>query len=531
MPDRPSPPPLSRRRLLAILGVLGLGGVAGSLLTRLGEAELGDAAARGSTGVAAANAGATAAAASASPGPSPSPSPGPRRSFRSRPDIAAPLIEIGTLAGVPAPGLIFLTPSNGAGTDGPMIADGSGELVWMRPGSGRMATDLRVASLGGRPVLTWWEGANNGGIGAGEHVVADASYRELARIGGGSGRTSDLHELVLTDRGTALLFADASVAAPGPSGSAPPAAAGSGAPAPSLMDCAIQEVSVATGQVLFEWHSVDHVGVDESVLYAPTGENQVYDYFHANSIEIDADGHLIVSARNTSAVYKVDRLTGRVRWRLGGRRSDFAMGEGTAFALQHDVRRQADGTLTIFDDGEAPGTSRGIVLRLDETAMTASLVREFRQPQGLLSTSQGNMQVLPGGNVFIGWGSVPRFSEFAPDGRLVLDAGFTATQSYRDYRFTWAGSPAAPPDVAVDRAGAGAVVFASWNGATAVARWEVLAGTAGAVARPVAAAPRSGFETVIAVPALAPGDTHLAVRASDARGAVLGASVPVALPG
>jgi len=453
---------------------------------------------------------------------SPSPSPGARRAFRSRPDIAAPLIELTTLAGIPARGLIFLTPANGEGHDGPMIVDGSGELVWMRPDTSGYATDLRVASLDGAPVLTWWEGANNAGIGTGEHVVVDGAYRELARIGGQNGRKADLHELQLTARRTAMFFADASMG-PGPL----PASIGV---QPTVMDCAIQEVDIATGALLFEWHSVDHIGVDESVIDAPTASNAVYDYFHGNSIEEDGDGTLIVSARNTSAVYKVDRLTGRVIWRLGGKRSDFAMGPGTTFALQHDARRQADGTITIFDDGQAPGFSRGIVLRVDETAMTATLVREYLQPQRLLSTSQGNVQVLPNGNVFIGWGSVPRFSEFTADGRLVLDAGFTASQSYRDRRHPWVGRPAAAPTIAVDAQGPGAVVFASWNGATEVARWDVLAGPGPTALHQVASGPKTGFETIIPVAGLALGDTVVAVRARDAMGATLGASAAVAIP-
>jgi hypothetical protein len=219
-----------------------------------------------------------------------------------------------------------------------------------------------------------------------------------------------------------------------------------------------------------------------------------------------------------------------VIWRLGGKRSDFAMGPGTAFALQHDARRQADGTITIFDDGQAPGFSRGIVLRVDETSMTATLVREYLQPQRLLSTSQGNLQVLPNGHVFIGWGSVPRFSEFGADGRLVLDAGFTASQSYRDQRFPWVGRPAEPPAVAIDAQGPGAVVFASWNGATEVARWDVLAGPKPASLRQVASGPRTGFETIIPVAKLAADDAVIAVRAVDATGAALGASSAIAIP-
>jgi outer membrane protein assembly factor BamB len=522
-PNDPAAPLLTRRRVIASLGVLAVGALVAGELERNGGPGSQPPSAPPNPGATAPNAyadvspnPATATAAK----PSPSASPGARRAFRTRPDIAAPLIEVTTLAGIPSPGLIFLTPANGDGHDGPTIVDAAGQLVWMRPDTSGNATDLRVATLDGAPVLTWWEGANNAGIGVGQYVVVDASYRELARISGQSGRQADLHELLLTNRRTALFFADAGVG-PGPL----PASSGV---QPMVMDCAIQEVDIATGALRFEWHAVDHVGVDESVAAAPTASNAVYDYFHGNSIEEDRDGTLIVSARNTSAVYKIDRQTGRVIWRLGGKRSDFVMGPGTTFALQHDARRQADGTITIFDDGQAPGFSRGIVLDVDETAMTATLVREYLSPQRTLSTSQGNVQVLPSGNVFIGWGSVPRFSEFTAAGRLVLDAGFTASQSYRDHRYAWVGRPAEPPAVAADRNGSGLVVYASWNGATEVARWDVLVGGS-TPGRQAASSPQTGFETIIGVKKLNPGETFVAVRARDAQGAVLGTSSAIAV--
>jgi hypothetical protein len=513
------PPMLTRRRVLASLGVIAVGAVvAGELDLQLGadSPPSTGSASPDTSGSLLPTGPAPAAAAASQP-------PGARRTFRSRPDIAAPLIEVTTLAGITSPGCTFLTPANGAGHDGPMIVDAAGELVWMRPGTGKAAADLRVASLDGAPVLTWWEGDNNAGIGAGEHIVVDASYREVGRIPGQNGRAADLHELRLTSRRTAIFFAYASVG--------PGTVAGSAAPVPKTLDCAIQEVDIATGAVVFEWHSTDHVDVAESYVGAPTTPNSLYDYFHGNSIEEDTDGNLIVSARNTSTVYKIERPSGRILWRLGGRRSDFAMGPGATFGFQHDARRQPDGTLTIFDDRQTPGASRGIVLRLDETAMTATLVREYAQPQALYSTSQGNMQVLPGGHVLIGWGSTPRFSEFTYDGRLVLDAGFTATQSYRDTRSPWVATPAQAPDIALDMGESGVVVYASWNGATEVASWDVLAGHGQSVTRKVASVPRHGFETVIGVTGLQPSDTIVAARARDAAGRVLATSAPAALPG
>jgi hypothetical protein len=491
MPDTGAPEHrITRRRFLVAAGAIVVGGLAAASLDLLGTL----------TRV-------------ARPTPSAAPTPEPHRVYFSRPDLAPPIIE-STASGVaPAPGFIFLTPSNGTGHDGPTIVDDAGELVWMRPGTGKAMTDLRVSSYRGEPVLTWWEGTNNGGIGSGEHVVIDGSYRELTRIQAVNGRQADLHELQLTPAGTALFFAD--------TGTAPAPAAGATPGYAQVMDCEVQEIDLATGSLVFEWHAADHIALDESVVGAPTGANAVYDYVHANSIDVDTDGNLIVSARNTSAIYKIDRRSGAIRWRLGGKRSDFAMGPGTAFAFQHDARRQPDGTLTLFDDGAGPGPSRAIVLRLDETAMTATLVREYTQPQKLFATSQGNMQVLPDGHVFVGWGSLPHFSEFGADGTLLLNATFTASQSYRDYRFPWVGRPTDTPTVSLQNHAGQLTLYASWNGATEVAAWDVLAGAGAAALSKVASAPRSGFETSIS---LTTKEQFVAVRALDASGNMLGTS-------
>ena len=117
-----------------------------------------------------------------------------------------------------------------------------------------------------------------------------------------------------------------------------------------------------------------------------------FDYFHLNSIDIDHDGNLLVSARLTFAVYKIDRKSGEVIWRLGGKKSDFEMGEGTRFSYQHDATTPPDGTISIFDNGttvfqngqgrpRAVEESRGIVLGLDEEQMSASLVARVHPPR------------------------------------------------------------------------------------------------------------------------------------------------------
>lgn len=190
----------------------------------------------------------------------------------------------------------------------------------------------------------------------------------------------------------------------------------------TVLDGIIQEIEIETGRVLFEWHSLDHIDLEETYIGPPRRLGAPLDYVHINSIEVDTDGNLIISGRHTHAIYKIDRVTGEIIWRLHGKRSDFRMGPNARFAWQHDARRQLNGTLTLFDNHESGtgvgGNSRGMVLDLDMGTMTATLTYQYIHPTAILSVSQRNMQVLPNGNLFVGWGSAPVFSEFGPEGDL-----------------------------------------------------------------------------------------------------------------
>jgi hypothetical protein len=407
-----------------------------------------------------------------------------------------------------APGYIFLAPKKHVAQAGPLITDDAGHAVWFHP-TKPGAADFRVQHYRGRPVLTWWQGRSTKGVGRGRYEIYDSSYRLVAEVRAGHGLQGDEHEFLITPRGTALITVYAKVpqdltAVGGPKNG-------------SVFDGIVQEIDIATGRVLFEWHSLEHVGLGESYLSKiPKTASQPYDYFHINSIEPGPNDTLIVSARHTHAVYEISRRTGKVLWRLGGKRSDFEMGPGTRFAWQHDARLHPDGTLTIFDDGAAPAVekhSRALALRLDSRAMSARLVRAYVHPAGILASSQGNMQMLPDGHVLVGWGSEPFVTEFSRTGTVVFDMHFNkGADSYRAYRFPWVGRPTDRPALAVDSGTA----YASWNGATEVRAWRLLAD-----GRRVAVAARRGFETAIPVPTKA---RHLSVQALDASGRVLGSS-------
>ena len=414
--------------------------------------------------------------------------------FRSRPDLHPPVIEVIKQARDTAPGYIFIAPKNGPGEAGPgqdgcVILDNAGQPVWLRllQNEGMDVMAFRAQAYKGERVLTWWEGVHTG-YGQGEYVIFDSSYRQIARFTAANGYEGDHHEFLITPEDTALITIYSKVVRD---------LSGMGGPVEGVvLEGIAQEIDIESGEVILEWHSLDHIGLEES-YYAP------YDYFHINSIDVYDEDHLLISARRTCAVYKVDRKTGEVVWRLGGKNSDFKMGAGVRTTLQHDARRHPDGTITIFDNGDVNRVdqSRAIMIEVDEDKMSASLVHEYTHPDRLLSDTQGNVQVLPKGNVFVGWGSAPYFSEFNHQGELLFHAAFPAEgETYRAFRLPWSGQPTDDPAIAAELGTEDEVtIYASWNGATEVTTWQVLAGSAPDQLEPLASAPRQGFETVITV--------------------------------
>lgn len=442
--------------------------------------------------------------------------PGPTvKTFHSRPDLDPDALAVRTPARPgAADGLIFLAVKRGSGQDGPMIVDEDGRVVWFHPvGGDKTATAFQVQRYRGRPVLTWWEGHTHLGHGHGEYVVMDARYREIARVRSVGTELPDHHELQLTPRGTALMpiyvEQPADLSAVG------------GPRRGTLIESRIQEVDVATGRLIWQWRSSRHVPVTEGMTAPKAGKP--HDYFHINSIEQERDGGLIVSSRNTHAIYKIARPSGRVVWKLGGRGGDFRLGPGVRFHFQHDARRLPDGTLSLFDNQSTPPKapeSRGLILRLDREARTARVVRAYPHPDRLLPGAEGNTQVLPNGNVLTSWGQEERVAEFSRDGRLLLDLALPrGSDTYQAFRFPWSGRPLRRPDVAAARAGDRVTVWASWNGATHVRRWQVVAGDARDRLRPVGPRwRRRGFETTLRVRT----DARLiAVRALGADGRIL----------
>ncbi len=458
------------------------------------------------------------------PSPHPDDDPNEVQHFRSRPELQPPAMMVDARSSQTAPGYLFAAPYGGPGPSGPVIFDESGSPVWFDPlPTGMEATNLQVQQYDGQPVLTWWQGSiPPQGFGEGEEMIDNSSYRQIGRVRAGNGYKADLHDFHITPGGTALVTVfdpiDCNLSAVGgPGGGA-------------VTDSAFQEIDMKTRLVRREWDSLDHVGLGDSYS-APeiTTAAWPFDYFHINSIDQTAAGTTLISSRNTSALYELNTLTGQVLTSIGGKHSGVKLAAGAATAFQHDATPLANGTISIFDNGAAPRIhpqSRGIVVAVNPQTNTDSVVAQYLHPGALSSSSQGDVQILQNGHVFVGWGSEPYFSEFTADGQLLFDAHMHGTyQSYRAYRFEWTGAPSEPPAIAALATGAGAkrslVVYASWNGDTRTALWRVLAGSSARQLTPVASAARSGFETAIATPGP---ESYVAVQSLGAAGEVLATS-------
>jgi hypothetical protein len=442
------------------------------------------------------------------------------QSYQTRKDIEPPAVTVSTRKPGIAPGLVFLAPKAGRGQDGPMIIDNSGKLVWFKAMQGKVAADFRVQTLYGQPVLTWWEGRLYGGDGDGVGQVLDQRYKPVAQVHAGNGYSFDLHEFTITPRNTALVLAYERYAQD--------LRKWGGRKEARIVDNIVQEVDLKTGLVLFEWHAFGNVDPSESNVPVPKDRGFEWEYFHANAVDLDSDGNFLVSARNTSTVYKIDRQTGKIMWRLGGKKSDFKLGPGMRFDWQHSIRAQPDGTYKLYDNSAAPAVrkaSRVLSFKLDLRKKTATAISAYRHPRGLLSASQGNVERLPNGNEFVGWGSQRYFTEFSPSGQVLFDGHLArGNDNYRAFRFEWTGRPAQPPKVIASAAKGAITARVSWNGATGVARWELLAGRDAGSLAAVGSARSAGFETAVTARSTAP---MVAMRAYDAAGNVLGTSDPI----
>ncbi len=357
-----------------------------------------------------------------------------------------PPVSILTSNGDIGRGDIFISPFGDASTyaNGPEILDGHGNVVWFQAvPAGEEASDFRAQTYLGQPVLTWWQGTGLGGLASGTDYIYNDHYQQIATVNAGNGLSADGHEFLITPWNTALILSYTTATANLTS---------IGGPADqTVVNGVVQEIDIATGKVLFQWNSEDHVPFSQSEQPLPAAASDPWDWFHINAVKLDTDGNLLIDARDTWTTYKVSLATGHVIWQLGGKDSSFTLQAAPGqvlddaneiFSWQHDPEPLGNDEYTFFDN-ESSGTpelpySRAVTVKLDEWRHLATLVASENQPEGLSAASQGNAQPTGDGDLFVGWGILPYFSEFDPSGKLIFNAELPAgVNTYRAYLLPW----------------------------------------------------------------------------------------------
>jgi len=456
--------------------------------------------------------------------------------FVSAPSLRPPKITTDqtTLTAKLAPGYIFmdnfydLNYPPMTGQSGPLILDNQLQPVWFHPvPENVVSSNLELQTYEGKPALSWWQGfvTNTGAIVTGKDVVVNQHYQTVATLHAKDGWVVTLHEILI--RGDdAWVTVNKNI----PRNLASLGGAYNGA----LIDSAVQEYNLKTGKLLYNWDALDHIPLADSYATIPTN-GFPWDAYHVNSIDLLGNGTFLVSMRDTWAAYLVDIKTGDIIWTLGGRHSSFKFGPGADFQWQHDVELASGSRVTLFDDHccqltgggtyvSPTGASRSLVLKLDPRTHTASLAADYGANQYPAVDYMGDTQLLANGDVFVGWGSAPYLSEFTKSGQPLLDGVLPGSDlSYRALREPWIGLPLYPPSGAARRRGGATSVYASWNGATRVVAWRILAGTGAGALQAVATHVKTGFETAIRVPARY---SRFELEALDAEGRVIGTSKP-----
>jgi hypothetical protein len=231
--------------------------------------------------------------------------------------------------------------------------------------------------------------------------------------------------------------------------------------AATVKGCVIQELD-AEKNVVFEWNSFDHYEITDT--YNDLSASSV-DYVHPNALEIDHDGNILLLARAMNEITKIDRNTGDIIWRLGGKNNEFDFADTShLFSLPHDIQLLGNGNYTVFDNGNErnPNYSRAAEYEMDEEARTIELVWEYDANKEVFGRTGGSTRRLPSGTTLLGYGgriSDPAAREVHPDGSIALELSFDNNmRAGRVLKFPWHTTLFEP---VVD-----SVNFGEWDGYT-----------------------------------------------------------------
>ncbi|KAI8624163.1 ASST-domain-containing protein [Xylariaceae sp. FL1651] len=316
----------------------------------------------------------------------------------------------------------------------------------------------------------------------------------------------------------------------------------------------VQEVDPGSNEVKFQFNMRDYFRVEDS--YWPWDGKGPYhfdwghDLWHLNSVEKTPDGDFLISSRHLHSLLLVDGQTAKIKWVLGGKRSNFTdvtEGGSAVFHWQHNARLTAPNRITLFDNHDIhngfckepeKGCSRGLEIEFDNVTMTYKMVNEWYHPQGLISASRGGTQRTPKGNTLIAWGQNPMYTEYTAEGELVMDIqrgqvlemdhGIVPVIAYRAWKADWVGKPTWPPSIAAKSEGNITSIYVSWNGATEVDSYVLLASnnisSLNGKDSITAVSGRNGFETSFQ---LSENLRYARIAALDRNGAILGYTAAV----
>ncbi len=270
----------------------------------------------------------------------------------------------------------------------------------------------------------------------------DSTYTVTREVTAKNGFGTDEHELLTLPNGNVLLIAleyktvNMSALVSGGKTNA------------TIVGNNIQEID-PSGKVVFEWKCWDNLNILDAVHENLTA--QTIDYVHMNAIALDRDSNILCSSRHLSEITKINRKTGAVMWRFGGKRNQFTYVNDPLGgpSYQHDIRVMPNGNITLMDNGNfhTPSLSRAVEYQLDTVLMKATLVWQYRHTPDRYTWWMGNVQRLPNGNTLINWADAafPKLTEVTPAGVKVMELGFVkSAHSYRVFKFPWKGKAKAP---------------------------------------------------------------------------------------
>ena len=340
-----------------------------------------------------------------------------------------------TINNQPDDGYIFIDNRGGRGVPFNVIFDNSGSPVWYQQVWDERR-DFKVQANGWATMIIRGGYEEFGGSGQG-FLALDDRYRPVKTFYASNGYYTDEHELQVLENSGYLIIGrrdmrvDMSQYVPG------------GRPNAIVQETCIQEYT-ADDELIFQWAAWDHLDIRDIQLSDPLS-NRMY-FSHMNSIDIDDDGHIVVSNRELSEITKIHRQTGDIIWRLGGAHNQFTFVndplQGTR--NQHAARVLGDNVYSAFDNGNGhnPSLSRAVKYKLDTGKMTATLIWEFRDRPDKYSHYMGNAQPLPNGNMLINWavGHLPKLTEVRPDCSKAFEMNWADQyEAYRVHRCSWNG--------------------------------------------------------------------------------------------